>query len=1323
MRIQVSCEWRPVIAAIGIILSSLNVIGADEADAPLPAGVKAVWDYEKAFREKTPMRERVCLNGLWRWQPAVDQKEVPAGNWGFFKVPGCWPGVTDYMQSDSQTLYAHPAWKGTAIGGVTSAWYQRELTVPNDWTGRRIALSIEYLNSFANAYIDGKKAGELFFPGTELEITTHCAPGKHVLSLCVTALPLKGVMMSYSDSASAKEVKGKVERRGLCGDVWLVSTPWPQIADARVDTSVRKGEIAFDLALKGFELYDNYTLRVQISDDAGITKEFTRAFKSGDLIRGRITIAEKWKPEKLWDIHTPQNHYSASLTLLAPDGKTLDTKFPVRFGFREFWIDGRDFYLNGTRIYLSCVPYDNASVSAAAATYEGAKETLLRLKSLGINFLYTHNYGCEPGTHLSFTELLRAADDVGMLVSFSQPHFGQYDWKAPDADEKNGYARHAEYYVRAAQNHPSVVFYSMSHNGTGYNEDMNPDLIDGLTDPRPEGWAKNNSTKALRAEAIVHKLDPSRLVYHHASGDLGIMWNANFYPNMVPIQEMSDWFEHWSTKGIKPAFTCEYAAPMSWDWSMYRGWFRGKREFGSANVQWEFCFAEWNSQFLGDRAFKISEFEKANLRYEAKQFRANALWHRWDYPNEIGSNKFDDRNEIYALYTTDNWRAFRTWGLSGNSPWDSAHLWKLRDGADRSRKELKTDWESIQHPGFSPDFVEPRMQRMDMAFERSDWIALPGAQALIRNNQPLLAYIGGKAEHFTTKDHNFLPGETVEKQLILINNSRETATCECNSAIDFALGSEWARLEPSGLFGIFQKILTVPAGDQLRVPMRFKLPDKLPSKKYEITATVKFSTGETQTDAFTIHVMAPVEPAKAAGKIAIFDPKGETTKLLESLGVKGQSVDAAADLAAFDTLIVGKGALTPDGPGPNVARVRDGLKVIVFEQTAPVLEQRFGFRVEEYGLRNVFKRVPDHPLLAGLDAENLRDWRGSATIMPPMLRYETGQKFSGEPFVKWCGIDVTRLWRCGNRGNVASVLIEKPARGDFLPIIDGAFSLQYSPLMEYHEGKGMVLFCQMDVTGRTEDDPAARRLARNIVEYVCRTELPLRSNAAPNGAGAPFYRKAFYLGDAAARNHLEKAGVTLAAYEALKSPADEILIIGPGAVGANGTAIGDWIKSGGNVIALGLDEAAANEFLPSKISMKKTEHIVAYFDAPGKGSPFTGIGPADTHSREPRELPLVSGGASILGDGVLASAEKGNVVFCQLAPWTFDYSKQYNLKRAFRRSSCLLARLLGNMGVAMNTPLLERFNSPAAKGEQRWLDGFYLDKPEEMDDPYRHFRW
>ena len=91
-----------------------------------------------------------------------------------------------------------------------------------------------------------------------------------------------------------------------------------------------------------------------------------------------------------------------------------------------------------------------------------------------------------------------------MLVALSQPHFSHYDWQAADADQNNGYVRHAEFYVRAAQNHPAVVAYSMNHNSTGYTEDMNPDLIDGIQNPRDPS-AQRNAERAVRAEAIVRR--------------------------------------------------------------------------------------------------------------------------------------------------------------------------------------------------------------------------------------------------------------------------------------------------------------------------------------------------------------------------------------------------------------------------------------------------------------------------------------------------------------------------------------------------------------------------------------------------------------------------------------------------------------------------------------------------------------------------------------------------------------------------------------------------------------------------------------------------
>ena len=1048
-------------AVLYVLLAADAAVCQTPSAVSLPPGVKAVWDMEKAHRQATPTRERISINGLWRWQPAESPHPdplpkgegtgessplpkgegtsavVPAGDWGYFKVPGCWPGITDYMQKDTQTLYAHPSWKGQRLAGTSAAWYEREISVPKEWTGRRVAVYLEYLNSSAVVYVDGRKAGEVQFPAGEVDLTSVCPPGsKHVLSLLVVAKPLQEIMLMFNDTNAAKRGRSQVARRGLCGDVYLVGTPaGPRIDDVKVDTSVRKGEITLSAALADLAPNAQYTLRAVITQSGRKVKEFaSKPLEASDLKEGRVAVTEKWMPEKLWDIHTPQNMYEVAVSLVGEGGgftqsasaekmegyRVLDAAWPVRFGFREFWIDGRDFYLNGTRIFLSALPVDNAQVSALAAGYAGAKETLLRLHEIGINFVYTHNYGCEPGTHLSFEEVLRAADDVGMLVSFSQPHFAQYDWQMPGAPEKNGYAHHARFYVRVAGSHPSVVFYSMSHNATGYADDMNPDMIDGIHNPR-DSWATNNVKRALMAEAIVARLDPGRIVYHHSSGNLSSMHTSNFYTNMAPAQELDDWFEHWATTGVKPVFTCEYMVPCTWDWTMYRGWYKGGRTFGSATVPWDFCIAEWSSQLLGDRAYRISEAEKRNLRWEAEQFRNGRLWHRWDYPYQVGSHVFESQHEIIGMYLADNWRAFRTWGVSAISPWEYEFFWSLRDGVDKGRRQqIKVDWENLQRPGFSPDYIDAP-ERMDMAFERTDWIPTADGRAILRNNMPLLAYIGGKPTAFTSKDHNFYPGETVEKQLIIINNSRETVTAAFGWLFSSAgrIGGDDVPV---------QRKVTIATGQQERIRLRVSLPTSLTPGKYELVAGVIFTNGESQDDTFALNVMpsvAPPPPAPSpptplprtgegslsspATKIAVFDPKGESTKLLAGMGIQCQSVQAGADLAGFDVLVLGKGALTADGPGPDVSRVRDGLKVVVFEQTSEVLEKRFGFRVEEYGLRQVFNRVPDHPILDRIGTENLRDWRGEATILPPRLKYQMSPRYNLTPTVQWCDIEVPHV--------------------------------------------------------------------------------------------------------------------------------------------------------------------------------------------------------------------------------------------------------------------------------------------------------------------------
>jgi len=274
---------------------------------------------------------------------------------------------------------------------------------------------------------------------------------------------------------------------------------------------------------------------------------------------------------------------------------------------------------------------------------------------------------------------------------------------------------------------------------------------------------------------------------------------------------------------------------------------------------------------------------------------------------------------------------------------------------------------------------------------------------------------------------------------------------------------------------------------------------------------------------------------------------------------------------------------------------------------------------------------------------------------------------------------------------VASALIEKPASGDFLPILDGGYALQYASLMEYREGTGLVLFCQTDVSGRTEDDPAADALVRNMLRYV--------SDWRP----AP-RRAVVYAGEEAGRQHLEAMGLSVAPYEGGSPSADQVLVVGPGGaqrLARSAAAIRQWVQAGGHVLAVGLTGEEASTFLPVRVSTTPGEHIAAYFEPFGAASPLAGVCPADVHNRDPRELPLVSGGATAVGNGVLGQMEGANVVFCQLAPWHLDYSgEKMNIKRTFRKLSYATTRMLANMGAAGETALLDHFSRPV----QVWVD-------------------
>ena len=107
-------------------------LGSDPSTVPLPEGVKAVWDMGKAYRETTPTRERISINGLWRWQPAEEHGRPAAGReLGLFQGPRLLAGNQRlHAEGLPDGLSPIRAGRREQLAGVAAAWYQREISVP-----------------------------------------------------------------------------------------------------------------------------------------------------------------------------------------------------------------------------------------------------------------------------------------------------------------------------------------------------------------------------------------------------------------------------------------------------------------------------------------------------------------------------------------------------------------------------------------------------------------------------------------------------------------------------------------------------------------------------------------------------------------------------------------------------------------------------------------------------------------------------------------------------------------------------------------------------------------------------------------------------------------------------------------------------------------------------------------------------------------------------------------------------------------------------------------------------------------------------------------
>lgn len=1260
-------------------------------DAALPPKVEARWELGNAFREETPARGRFCINGLWKFHAGeVDKPAIPSAGsgWGWLKVPGSWHAPTARMRPILPDFLEGKL----DLGRIDAAWYQRTITVPKEWTGRRILVELDNPKQTARVFVDSRDAGTVEWPGGRVDITQLVKPGgTQTLSIHVAALPTQDENLVVMGPEQMEKARSEMKYKGLAGDCFLVSEPTgPRIEDVFVKPSVRRGELAVQCELSNAPA--GCRLEAVVRDGDKVVKTFG----------GKPPlIAGAWPDAKKWDLDQP-NLYHLSVRLTGPDGKLLDETTPLTFGFREFWIKGRNFYLNGSPIHLRCLDLSNPGDFSLAARAQ-VRTAFTRARDLGFNYVIHSNYDYEPQSFAYMDDTLRAGDEAGFPMSYTIRHVKRIASDFENPEKRKLWNRVVDYEVKRVRNHPSVLMWAMNHNFCGWPDDQNPARLDGISEPPADSDPRRTQRRAAasQAERYVMGLDGTRPAYHHESGNLNQMITLNCYLNWTPLQERIEWVSHWAESGVKPLFFVEFGLPHHASWGGHRtGPFIWRNKVNSEPLA-----AEFSAMYNGDEAFHLADYEISHIAKIEKIYARSEPFHITEVLGDYWNKRWEHNFlEIKSAFTEQTWPAFRTWGVTAILPWDQGDFFKQSADANPQAVELATDWLRLQQPGLAPDFVP----------WSDDWLTTPKlegnleetslAKTFRRVNRETLAWIGGPPERFTAKDHIYAAGETVTKQVALVNDLRRavSATWEWKVTLD-------GRSVANG-----KGEANIPAGEKKLVPFRFQLPevDKDSKALIALRATLDGKGGANLTDSVSLEVL-PKAPA-LKGSVACYDPKGLTTRLLRDQGVTVRECDAPVPPRDCKLFVIGREAITSEGPEIDLTKFlrSDGSRanLLIFEQTEEVLQKRWGFRTASPGSRRVFVRQPVHPVCRGLSDDLLRDWRGSSSLLeayPNPIGFR-----SGYPAQEWCGFKNTRTWQWGNYGTVASVVMEKPQIGNWSTILDCEFDLQYSPLLEWLPPVGRVIFSQIDFSGRNAADPAANRLLANLLSYAESTRNREFGEARILGDGLP---------------HMSTR----------KTQAGDTLIVTKGADlnAAKAAAI-----DASTVVCLGLNGEALSQVLPFPVQTEDRAVTHSAIGRPTEGL-LAGLGDGDFHWRGRIELPAITKAPSelhVLSTGVYAEGyiDGKRYVLVQFTPAQFNPNNKPYLRLSRRHALISIGRILTNCGVEMGAPVASLlgthrdslFKIPRQAPAEtdmpgRWLKSYYLDEPTSLDDPYRYERW
>jgi hypothetical protein len=435
-------------------------------------------------------QESADLSGIWKFQ--LDSGNIGMKDKWFSKefydsvqLPGTTDEnkkgiLKDEMAEDrlSRVWY----WKG-------AAWYQKEVVIPEHWTGKKVTLLLERTKD-TYVWFDDQNCGyeNTLSAPQYFDLSNEIRPGKHKITILVDNAKLPPVGPSH-----AVDERTQTNWNGIVGRMELQVTDLVWIDEVQAYPDVENNRVRIRVTIKNLTGYEAHG-KLLVSAESWNTEKRVK-FKSRkekiERITGEKVIDLSYdfgKKAPLWDEFDPAL-IKLSLNLSASTGSLkFNHSTRVDFGMREFKRDGKHISNNGKRVFLrgrlDCANYPITGYPPMDKQAWLNYFTLL--KSYGINHWRFHSW-CPP------QEAFMAADEVGVYLQPELPNkrsgmdsksladevalkMYNIDYLAVDSGRinrplKDYLQREGELIFRYFGNHPSFTLFTLG-NELGRNEAM-----------------------------------------------------------------------------------------------------------------------------------------------------------------------------------------------------------------------------------------------------------------------------------------------------------------------------------------------------------------------------------------------------------------------------------------------------------------------------------------------------------------------------------------------------------------------------------------------------------------------------------------------------------------------------------------------------------------------------------------------------------------------------------------------------------------------------------------------------------------------------------